>query len=109
MLSHPQGWWRVAQTDCHPTAVALHRSIQSPRKGHIMFTPSDIVVLILLAGSVILIWIARRASFAHREDVPKAHDHESPCSAEQMELHGETKNPTGSCQSKENDSSCNSK
>jgi cytoskeletal protein RodZ len=74
-----------------------------------MFTPSDIVVLILLAGSAILIWIARRASFAHREDAPKPHDHESPCSAEHLEVHGETKNHTGSCQSKENDSSCNSK
>lgn len=74
-----------------------------------MFTPSDIVVLILLVGSGILIWIARRASFAQREDAANAHDHERTPSVEQMETRGETNNNTNYGQSKKTDAPCDYK
>lgn len=72
-----------------------------------MFTPSDIFVLILLAGSVILIWIARRSSFADRKDARSAHDRETPPSTEQRESHGETKTHASHGQSKNKDAPCN--
>ena len=74
-----------------------------------MFTPSDIVVLILLVGSGILIWIARRASLAQREDTAKTHDHEHPPSVEQKETHGETNNHSNHCQSKKSEAPCDCK
>lgn len=48
-----------------------------------MFTPSDIVIFILLAGSVIFIWIARRSSPDHQKDISRGHDREAESSAEQ--------------------------
>jgi hypothetical protein len=59
-----------------------------------MFTPSDFVVLILIVGSGIFIWVARRSSLKHRKD-GTTHDYdESPTSAEQMQTHDETNNHT---------------
>jgi hypothetical protein len=56
-----------------------------------MFSSSDIVVLVLLIGSVIFIWVARRSSADHRQDASRTHDtDESPSSAEQMATHDET-------------------
>jgi len=60
-----------------------------------MLTPSDIAVLVLLVGSGIFIWIARRSSLDHRKDTSRTHDYnESPPSAEQMETHDETNKHT---------------
>jgi hypothetical protein len=60
-----------------------------------MLTPSDIAVLVLLVGSGIFIWIARRSSLDHPKDTPRTHDYnESPPSAEQMETHDETNKHT---------------
>lgn len=88
-------------------SVDLYRSIKSPRKVHVMFTPSDIVVFILLIGSGILIWIARRSNSTYQKDAPSDHDHENPPSAEQMESLCETNNHASHGQSKNKDASCN--
>ena len=74
-----------------------------------MFTLSDIIVLIMLVGSGILIWVARRSNSVYSGDASKAHDQESSSVAEQMEIHDETNNHTDSGQSEEKDVPCNCK
>lgn len=62
--------------------------------------PADIFILILLLGSIILIWIARRSSSDSSKEVSTSHDHEGTGSADHIENpdgkhdqidHGETK------------------
>jgi len=60
-----------------------------------MFTPSDIVVLVLIVGSVILIWMARSSRSGHRDEESKPHTHETPPSPEQMEPPGASDHPAG--------------
>lgn len=74
-----------------------------------MFTPSDIVVLILLVGSGILIWIARRPGLSHPKDTPAPQDHDSPSSVEQLEVKGESDHHTGPDQSQQEDDPWHSK
>jgi hypothetical protein len=71
-----------------------------------MFAPSDILVLLLLVGSVILILIARISSSDHRKDTSSGHDHETQPSAEQKETHNETNERTGHGQSKKKAAPC---
>lgn len=68
-----------------------------------MFTPSDIVIFILLVGSVIFIWIARRSSPTYKKDAPKTPHQEIPPPAGQMGTHGETNNQICHGQSKTED------
>lgn len=74
-----------------------------------MFTPTDIVILILLVASVVFIWIARRSSFNHGTDESRTHDLEAPPSAERKETQGKTNEHAGYSQGKENDSPHNGK
>lgn len=68
-----------------------------------MFTYSDLVVLIMLAGSGILIWIARRSNSIYQKDVSRADHQDNPPSAVHVETRGGTGSANGDVQREKKD------